>query len=389
MGAAAVETQRSEMLITWSDGSRGRFHALWLRDNCPSGGDRANAFRSFSVADLDPELSIVEASVDSGTVVIRFNDGHRSEYDLSWLRAHARPMVGGQVVRPSVITWRGDSTPLEFEFDTLSAGSAAHLDLLEAVACRGVALVLGSETDEAATVALAGLFGHIRETDFGRLFDIIFEGDSWTKSQTGDALDPHTDDPYRYTPSGASVLHCVESRTEGGESILVDGFAVAADLRRDCPEMFEILSTTAVPFIRHRRSVADQGEDVHLIAKAPIIAVDGDGEVCGIRFHERSMGVLDVDPDAMGDYYRALIRFTSMVTNGDYSTIVRLEPGEALLFDNQRVLHGRNAFDGRVGRRHLRLCTVDRDQFHSRLRRLREIHQRGGTDSWLPAGNLS
>ncbi|MGI9624165.1 MAG: TauD/TfdA family dioxygenase, partial [Acidimicrobiales bacterium] len=289
----------------------------------------------------------------------------------------------------TVETWRGEGALVAFEFGTLSQNSVAHLELLELVAKSGAAKVVGAGTDEAATVALAGLFGHIRETDFGRLFDIVFEGDAWTKSQTSDALDPHTDDPYRYTPSGASVLHCVESTAEGGDSILVDGFAVAADLRHRSSEMFEILSTTAVPFIRHRGSVVDQGEDVHLIAKAPIIAVDGNGAVCGVRFHERSMGVLDLDPDTMGDYYRALIRFTSMVTDADYSTTIRLEPGDALLFDNQRVLHGRTAFDGRVGRRHIRLCTVDRDQFHSRLRRLRETHERTGIDSWLPAGNLS
>jgi len=37
------------------------------------------------------------------------------------------------------------------------------------------------------------------------------------------------------------------------------------------------------------------------------------------------------------------------------------------VFDNRRVLHGRQAFEP-TGRRHLRGCYVDRSEFQSRLR---------------------
>ena len=59
------------------------------------------------------------------------------------------------------------------------------------------------------------------------------------------------------------------------------------------------------------------------------------------------------------------------------------------MFDNQRVLHGRTGFDGDPGRRHLRLCTVDRDQVHSRLRLLRGELAPDRQDEKLPVGNLS
>ncbi|MCA0010558.1 TauD/TfdA family dioxygenase [Mesorhizobium sp. B292B1B] len=41
-----------------------------------------------------------------------------------------------------------------------------------------------------------------------------------------------------------------------------------------------------------------------------------------------------------------------------------------LVFDNQRVLHGRTAFDPTLAVRHLRSCNVDRDGVHSAFRTL-------------------
>lgn len=56
------------------------------------------------------------------------------------------------------------------------------------------------------------------------------------------------------------------------------------------------------------------------------------------------------------------------------------------MFDNQRVLHGRTAFDGSAGRRHLRLTQTSRDQFQSKLRLLRSRHHRAGAVDRLPQG---
>jgi gamma-butyrobetaine dioxygenase len=42
------------------------------------------------------------------------------------------------------------------------------------------------------------------------------------------------------------------------------------------------------------------------------------------------------------------------------------------VFDNRRVMHGRDAFDSSSGMRHLRGCYVDRTEFQSRLRVLGE-----------------
>jgi len=42
--------------------------------------------------------------------------------------------------------------------------------------------------------------------------------------------------------------------------------------------------------------------------------------------------------------------------------------GEMLVFNNQRLMHGRTAFDPANSKRHIRSCHVDLDEFYSRLR---------------------
>jgi len=372
--------------VTWTDETSDAFDPLWLRDNCPTAGDKRKAFRTFSIVDLPPDLQVISARLgEDNTLAVGFSNGHESIFNGAWLHTH-RPSA--RAASPRTISFFDAATELP-SFSLPQPGSALHCDLLDAVAEWGVALVHDVPGDEAGTEALAALIGHIRETDFGRLFDIIVEPETWEFSQTGLALDPHTDDPYRYTPSGTSILHCVVASTNGGDSLLADGFAAAEMMRTFHPDQFALLSSVSVPFVRHRNDAVDQGEDVHLLAHAPVISLDRDGEVQGIRFHERSMGTLDLPAAQTGDYYRALRTFALAVTDSANTAVFRLQPGQAIVYDNQRALHGRTAFTAEAGPRHLRLCTIDRDQFHSRLRRLREEHHRPGVFERLPSGNLS
>lgn len=376
------------MMVRWSDATKSRFNALWLRDNCPSGGDKRTAHRTFLTSDLDPDLAVEDASLnDDGDVAIAFSSGHSSTFPPTWLKANCPEVVTrrSKPKRMSNFT-AGIRVP---EMSLPEKGSAEHCDLLDGVAEWGAVIVNDVPTNETGTEALASLVGQVRDSDFGRLFDIIVEPEAWESSQSTLAQDPHTDDPYRYTPSGTSILHCVEVSTTGGESLLVDGFGIAAELEDDEPDMFDLLSEVKIPFVRHRNESVDQGEDVHLIAYAPVIALDRDNEICGIRFHQRATGPFDIDPKIMGDYYRAFIEFGRRVNDPSKVLQFGAQPGQAILYDNQRVLHGRTAFTAEGGRRHMRLCTINRDQFHSRLRRLREDHQRPGVDERLPAGNLS
>jgi gamma-butyrobetaine dioxygenase len=71
------------------DGSR--YHAVWLRDNCPCAACAlpGSGQKLFSVTDVPAELTVKSVGQDASGVTVEFApDGHVSTFDLAWLREH-------------------------------------------------------------------------------------------------------------------------------------------------------------------------------------------------------------------------------------------------------------------------------------------------------------
>ena len=59
-------------------------------------------------------------------------------------------------------------------------------------------------------------------------------------------LGPHTDSTYCQDAPGMLLFCCTEREGEGGESLLVDGFAAAGDMREEDPDAFTTLTSVPV-----------------------------------------------------------------------------------------------------------------------------------------------
>ena len=77
---------------------------------------------------------------------------------------------------------------------------------------------------------------------------------------------------------------------------------------------------------------------------------------------------VDCDVNQVTAFYDALRTLLTLSYNGEGMIEFKLEAGEVLVFNNQRLMHGRGAFDPSCGKRHIRSCHVDLDEFYSRLR---------------------
>jgi gamma-butyrobetaine dioxygenase len=66
------------------------------------------------------------------------------------------------------------------------------------------------------------------------------------------------------------------------------------------------------------------------------------------------------------EWYEAYLGLLALVDDRDHQVVLRLEPGDLVLFDNERILHGRSGFAG-AGSRHLQGCYADRDGLLSTL----------------------
>jgi [2-(trimethylamino)ethyl]phosphonate dioxygenase len=205
------------------------------------------------------------------------------------------------------------------------------------------------------------LFGFVRETNYGRWFEVRAEVNPNNLAYTNLGLQAHTDNPYRDPVPTLQVLACLENAVEGGESIVVDGFAVAERLRAEQPEGFALLA-------RHPARFEYAGSaGVRLRSRRPMIELGPNGELLAIRFNNRSAAAFtDIPYDDMPGYYAAYRRFAELVEDPAMAVAFKLAPGEAFIVDNTRVLHARTAFAG-SGRRWLQGCYADRDGLLSTL----------------------
>jgi len=92
------------------------------------------------------------------------------------------------------------------------------------------------------------MFGFVRETNYGMWFEVRAEVNPNNLAYTNLGLQAHTDNPYRDPVPTLQILACVENTVEGGESSVVDGFAVAAALQAENAEGFRLLSSCPARF---------------------------------------------------------------------------------------------------------------------------------------------
>jgi gamma-butyrobetaine hydroxylase len=336
--------------------------AMWLRDSATDAGSRdpLSGQRLFGITDLPPDLHVASATADGDTLSVVFGPGgHEAVYDVADLLDEQRSGSRDERNETGKRLWRraadvGDVTRVPWH-DYL----ADKAPVLRAVARDGFALVSEVPTHEGAVTEVAETFGFVRETNYGRLFDVRVEAQATNLAFTGLAISPHTDNPYRDPVPTLQLLHCLGNAAVGGDSGLVDGFAAAATLREQEPAAFELLARTPV---RYRFDSAD----AHLSAVTPMIGLDAGGRIREIRFNNRSLRVMPLGPDEARRFYAAYRTFAELLLDPEAQVNFRLTPGDCLVFDNTRLLHARTAFDS-VGERHLQGTYADLDGLLSTL----------------------
>ena len=367
--AVEVIEEGAALALAWDEGTRARFHALWLRDNALDAATRApgNGQRLITVLDLPEAPRLATAAIDGeGGLAVTFREGEtRYAWPARWLHAWrydrpAPPPAGW--TQPALRRWDAalDWRAEVADFAACGSDPATLRRWLAAVARDGFAVMRGLPPESGALLRAAALFGYVRETNYGRFFDVRAEVNPSNLAYTNLGLQAHSDNPYRDPVPTLQILACLENSVEGGESIVVDGFKVAEILGREDPAGFALLAGHPARF----EYAGSAG--VRLAAKRPMLELGPDGELLAVRFNNRSVAPLvDVPYDALPAYYRAYRRFARLVEEPALQVRFRLAPGE-LFIDNTRVLHARTAFSG-SGSRWLQGCYPDKDGLLSTL----------------------
>ena len=350
-------------------GRRLRFHAIWLRDNAPDEATRnpGNGQRLITLSDIPADTRISGATVSGGVLHLTFApEGKGVGYDLDWLLSHAYDREQNRMpgwIAPHVETWDVALQPAipVGDFAAVSKHGSALRTWLSALARYGFAKLENGPVEEGALFKVVDLFGYVRETNYGRHFEVRTEVNPTNLAYTGLGLQAHTDNPYRDPVPTVQVLYCLESSAAGGKNMVVDGFRAAQRLKAEKPEWFDVLAN-------HCARYEYAGEaGVILRARRPMIELAPDGELVAIRFNNRSFAAItDVPFDVMETYYAAYRRLGEIIDDPAMEVTFRLEPGESFVVDNTRVLHARKAYSG-IGKRWLQGCYSDMDGLRSTL----------------------
>jgi gamma-butyrobetaine dioxygenase len=360
--AELVESE-SSLEVVWEDDTRSDFLYLWLRDNCTCAecGDTRTGARFLRLTDVSPNIRPLNSEVDKqGRLLVRWSEkAHCSTYCSAWLYEHC-PSLFRPRCTPAV-TWdhRKEKSLPKLSYPELAQNKNACVVLLEKLLKTGFVLLDGVPLTLEAAGEVASLLGPIRAQSYAPVFDIWTRDNPDILSNSESAITPHVDEPFRTHPPGLFLLHCLKASPAGGANILIDGFRLAAVLRQHDPHAFRTLCDVPVPHHRCR------GGAFQHYMESPVLTLNAHGDVSAFRFAERSAAPLKLPHGLMRRVYAARRALLTLAYDADYQVRICLDPGQALLIDNHRLMHGREAFQGE---RHLRQCNIDRDEAFSRYR---------------------
>jgi trimethyllysine dioxygenase len=357
-----VQLDERVLRVRWDDGGETEYTWLWLRDHDAAATQPATQQRQLSIANVAVDLHGIAAAIDDDGVEIAWSDGAApSRLSATFLAQFRAPTGSPFTVDDERVLWDArtilDRWPT-VEYDAVMAGDDGLNAWLGNVSRYGFCLVVGTPPTMEATERLIGQVAYVRHTIFGGFWDFQADMSKADTAYTNIELAPHTDGTYSHDAPGLQLLHCLAFDGEGGLSTMVDGFRIAAELRATHPDLYDVLATVHVPgqYI---------GDGSHLMASRPVFRHDHTGELVQVSYNNADRAPFLLPPDDMDRFYAALRAFEALANDHRLQWRRANPPGEAMLFDNWRVLHGRTAY---TGHRHLCGAYINHEDFESRLR---------------------
>ena len=360
-----IDTSHDGVTVRWPDDTTSFYHYVWLRSccYCETCGSTYTGERFLQPSDVPSETTARRVSVNTNQLMrVEWDDGHKSVYDLDWLRQHDYAAAQLQTRRFLPKLWDAgiSDAPPTHDYSACKDDTQSYLTFLRDVRDFGFAVITGAPVGAEEIVKVAGLIGELADAAYSRIFDLKPDF-AHSLGNTFHPVAPHTDEAYLHNPTGIQVLYCLHPADEGGDTILVDGFKLATELKRCDPGAFDLLKSQPQTFMR---VVPDDG--VYQYTRARVLVTDEHDNPVGIRFHTRTMAPMDVEPEVVRDVHAANAALSQLMLEPGFQARLKLGAGEAVVFDNHRVLHSRTGFSD--SRRHLQICNVSRETFHQKLR---------------------
>lgn len=358
--------------VTFSTGEKASFHQMMLREHSPDPGTTHPVTREQQIQlnEFPEHVSISIANVTpDGDLSLTFQpEDLQVEYSAGWLyywwlqgQQQYEQKFTDRVFWGSSFTSKVQSGELTFNANDIKNDPTTKHNWLLNLDKYGFNLSSNWPNEDMTIEHIAALIGPIRDTNFGRIFDVQTKTDADSNAYTAIGLPSHTDLCTREYLPGIQILHCMANNAPGGETMLVDGYKLAEYLSQHYPEDYKVLCTIPIP-------AGNKAKNTDYRTALPVFQTKPNGEVTEVRVNPWLRAPMTYDIETVDAIYKALKILFACCELPDLQVKLKLGPGDAIVFDNRRILHGRTAIQlSKNTHRHLRGCYVEREELYSQL----------------------
>ncbi|XP_046963775.1 gamma-butyrobetaine dioxygenase [Vanessa cardui] len=356
-----------------------QFPSVWLRDNCQCEQcfHQSAKSRIIEWSKFDLNVKPNDVTKDDNSLQVTWDDGHVSKYKLSWLKFRSftsddQQIYTNTLYKPAKVTWHGDDFSKvcsKHDYNEILNSDDALYNWLLQFSIYGVSLIENTPDSETALDSIVAKVGFNKKTHYGEKFVVQHVVNTSNVAYLSNNLQMHTDLPYYEYCPGVNLLHClVQTLSKGGENLLSDCHYTVAYMKENHPEEYKILTETEVEW---SDVGCENGNEFFKLYRSPVICLDRNGEVIRINFSVPQRGAHFPGPiEKVKPWYRAHTLFYEL--NKNFSAKFKTKAGDILVFDNIRLLHGRNMYEDKSNNvRKLIGAYVDWDEIYSRLRCLK------------------
>ena len=346
-------------------GAKKEIHPFWLRERVNSENflDQKTQQRLFDPTMLKNSSEISKVNISDKFLEVSFKDGAYAKLVIENILKEFEK--DNELYFINKISWKSDFQNNNiYKFNKNFFEEKIMYESLLDFYKYGFVIFENVPTKDNFIVNFANSIGSIRRTNFGEFFNVKSKPNPNDLAYTSLPLAPHTDNPYRKPVPCIQLLHCIENEVGGGLSTLVDGLAVTEELKKEHPTFFQILTKIKVRF----QFVDD---NVVLEDWAEMIQLDENKRLKQVRFSPRLDFVPLMDKEKLELYYAARNKISEMYNSEKFRIEFKLKPGDLLMMDNYRLLHGRTEYNANEGNRFLQGCYIDYDSTEGKLKHLK------------------
>ncbi|KAI1323664.1 hypothetical protein F5Y16DRAFT_412503 [Xylariaceae sp. FL0255] len=346
-------------------------HRSWLRDacSCDQCVDPHSGQKRFSSADVPLEPKIHKAKMtNDGDLEIEWQNDfltgqtHISRYPPTILEP-PKPPGGFQIWGHETLTALAPFFTYQSFLDDPSTREKALRTLMK----YGIIFLQGLPHSEETVEVVAAKIGRIQDTFYGKTWDVRSKPQAENVAYTSSYLGLHQDLLYMFNIPRIQILHCLENTCQGGESLFSDGRRAAVHLlktNKGNPQMIKALTVSPVVYHYHKNGQNYRGS--HSLIE--------NGRLKWSPPFQSPVQPYIKQLSHQESFFKAAREVKSTVEeeSGVYS--YKMQPGDCVVFDNLRVLHGRNRFDTATGERWLKGTYVENASYLSTMRNIFRGH---------------